>query len=95
MPFVFILMKENMKYLIIVVGFILTACAQLQHGAIQPVILKDSARNIYFTSCSGAVEVWGNCYDKARATCEKSYVILDQKEDLNGGRREITFQCKK
>lgn len=84
-----------MKYLFIVVGFIFAGCAQLQHGAIQPVILKDASQNIYFTSCSGAVEVWGNCFDKAKASCARGYDVIDTKESLNGGKREIVFQCKK
>lgn len=87
--------KENMKYLLIAIGIILTACAQLQNGAVQPVVLKNAKENIYYTSCSGAVEVWGNCYDKARSTCDKGYEVLLKKEEANGGRREITFQCKK
>ena len=84
-----------MKYLIILAGFILTSCAQLQHGAVQPVVLKNAKENIYYTSCGGAVEVWGNCYDKARKTCEKGYSNLLIREEANGGRRELTFQCKK
>jgi hypothetical protein len=84
-----------MKYLWITIGFLITSCAQLQHGAVQPVIMKNAKDNIYYTSCSGAVEVWGNCYDKARSTCDKGYEVLLKKEEANGGRREITFQCKK
>ena len=84
-----------MKYSLLVVGLVLTACAQLQQGAVQPVVLKNAKDGIYFTSCSGAVEVWGNCYDKARATCANGYQIIESKEALNGGRRELTFQCKK
>lgn len=84
-----------MKYLLIVIGFILNACAQLQHGETQPVVMKSMKDRIYYTSCSGAVEVWGNCYDKARSTCDKGYEVLLKKEEANGGRREITFQCKK
>ena len=70
-----------------------TACAQLQHGAVQPVIMKK--QDVYFTSCSGAVEFWGNCYDKARQTCPKGYDVLDTKQALNGGRRELNFKCRK
>jgi hypothetical protein len=88
-------MKENMKYLLIAIGFILTACAQLQHGATQPVIMKDARQKIYITSCSGAVEVWGNCYDKARNTCEKGYETVEKKDEANGGRRELMFKCNK
>ena len=84
-----------MKYLIIAVGFILISCAQLQNGAVQPVVLKNAKENVYYTSCSGAVEVWGNCYDKARNTCEKGYDIALKREEINGGRRELTFQCSK
>ena len=84
-----------MRYLFIAVVSLLVACAQLQHGAVQSVVLKNAKDNIYYTSCSGAVEVWGNCYDKARSTCDKGYQVLLKKEEANGGRREITFQCKK
>jgi len=84
-----------MKYLLITVGFLITSCAQLQQGAIQPVVLKSAKNSIYFTSCSGAVEVWGNCYDKAKNSCDKGYKTIEIKDEANGGRRELTFQCKK
>ena len=72
-----------------------SGCAQLQHGAAQPVITLNLKQGLYATSCSGAVEVWGNCYDKARATCVNGYDVIRKKEELNGGKREITFECKK
>jgi hypothetical protein len=84
-----------MKYFLVMISLILTACAQLQHGAIQPVVMKSAKDAIFFTSCSGAVEVWGNCHDKAKITCEKGYKTLEIKDEANGGRRELTFQCKK
>ena len=82
-----------MKYLLSLVIFLISACAQLKHGESQPVVKKSVKDGIYYTSCSGAVEVWGNCYDKARITCDKGYEVLLKKEEANGGRREITFQC--
>lgn len=74
---------------------VLAGCAQMQHGAIQPVVSLNLKQELYFTSCSGAVEVWGNCFDKAKETCSKGYDVVNKTEALNGGKRELTFQCKK
>lgn len=85
-------MKKLVSILLILIS---AACAQLKHGAVQPVVTLNLKQGIYFTSCSGAVEVWGNCFDKARETCPKGYDVTNKNESLNGGKREITFQCKK
>ena len=74
---------------------LLSGCAQLMHGATQPVILKDAKNSIYFTTCGGAVEDWNNCYDKASATCNGKYDLITKGDNSRGTQRDITFQCKK
>ena len=87
-------MKEVMyKLLIVIVVALLSACQQLQHGQIQPVKLIGT--NKYLTTCSGAVEAWGDCYAKAKLTCDKGYNIISAKENAQGGIRTFEFQCKK
>ena len=84
-----------MKYLLSLMIFALTGCAQLQHGAIQPVVLKDARNGIYFTTCGGAVEDWASCYDKASVTCNGNYSVLSKGDNSRGTQRDLTFQCKK
>jgi hypothetical protein len=93
-PFLFNAMKENMKYCLFILVGLVAGCAQLQHGQIQPVVLKSAKESIYFTTCSGAVEDWASCYAKARNTCSDGYKITEQNENGNGGFRDITFKCK-
>ena len=73
----------------------LSGCQQLMHGQIQPVRLIDSKNNTYMTTCSGAVEDWASCYDKASDTCNKNYKIISKGDDSRGTYRSINFQCKK
>ena len=74
---------------------LLTACAQLAHGQLQPVKLQDAKNSIYFTTCSGAAEDWASCFGKASSTCNSRYVSVDRFESAVGGRREFTFKCNK
>lgn len=73
---------------------LLVSCKQLTKGQEQPVIEKNFKEKVFFTTCSGAVENWGNCNNKALRTCEKGYVEISKFESPVGGRRELTFQCK-
>ena len=85
-----------MKKTILLCLLLLSACAQLQHGQEQPVILKSVKEKIYFTSCTGAAEDWGSCHSKARATCSGDYITLKRYEQIKGTIiRELTFQCEK
>ena len=84
-----------MKKIICLILFVLTGCAQLQHGQIQPVIIKDAKQQIMFTSCGGAVEDWASCFNKASNACTNGYSVISKNEDTRGVRRELTFQCKK
>jgi len=71
----------------------LTACAQLMHGAEQPVVqLKDNKS--FKTTCSGLAEDWGSCHRKAKKTCVNGYEVTDKTVDSNGIVREIFFTCK-
>ena len=84
-----------MKFLILVIMFLVTGCAQLMNGELQPVKLKDPNKGIYSTTCAGAVESWATCNEKAMKTCSQGYFVLDKVEDSTGTKRELTFQCKK
>ena len=84
-----------MKKLLLLPTILLCSCTQLLQGQLQPVKIVDPNKNIYFTSCSGAVEDWGSCNIKAKDTCFNSYEVLKRFESAVGGRRELTFQCKK
>ena len=74
----------------------LVGCAQLQRGQLQPVKRIDKKDPIYATTCSGAVEDWGSCFAKAKATCPNGYEVLEkfEKPDAGGITRELTFGCK-
>ncbi len=65
------------------------------NGQEQPVITKNLKEGIYYTTCSGAVESFGNCNNKAMNKCSKGYLVLDKYQDSNGAIRSITFQCNK
>ena len=83
-----------MYKLLLVAGVVLlSACQQLQHGQMQPVKLIGT--NKYFTTCSGAVEDWPSCYDKASATCNGKYDVITREDNNRGTYRALTFQCKK
>ena len=84
-----------MNKLLLIGLFILAGCQQLMHGATQPVVIKDLKNGVYFTTCAGAVEDWGSCHEKARNTCVNGYDVTKRIESPVGGRRELTFQCKK
>jgi hypothetical protein len=82
-----------MKLIFIGVTVFLASCSQLMNGQIQPVILKKD--NLYYTTCSGAVENMASCNKKAMDTCGKGYNILDKFQDAQGAIRTLTFECKK
>ncbi len=84
-----------MKLILIVLLLVMTGCAQLMNGQIQPVIEKDIRQGIYYTTCSGVVETWGSCYQKAAATCKDGYSVISRNEVFSNALREVTFQCKK
>ena len=72
---------------------VLIGCQQLMHGQIQPVKLVDAKNNTYMTTCSGAVEEWASCSDKASDTCNKNYTIISKGDDSRGTYRSLTFKC--
>ena len=83
-----------MKYSMLVILIALTGCAQLIRGQQQPVTYKNFQEKIMFTTCSGSVEYWGSCFEKAKASCPHGYAVLDKNENLTAGRRDLTFQCQ-
>lgn len=82
-----------MKYVLMLLMLLLSSCAQLMKGAEQPVMQYRDI-NTFRTTCSGTVEHWGNCSDKANRTCSKGYVIVEKNADSNGVIRELIFSCK-
>lgn len=80
------------KYLIINI-MLLTGCSQLTNGQIQPVVTKNLKERIYYTTCSGAVENFASCNNKAMATCSNGYAIIEKFQDSNGAFRSLTFKC--
>lgn len=72
---------------------LLTSCSALKNPQQQPVIPYRDA-NTYKTTCSGSVENWGSCYNKANRTCKNGYKISDKYADSNGVVREMVFTCK-
>jgi len=84
----------KMKSLLLALTILLSACAQLMHGQEQPVIQKSAKEKIYFTTCSGTVEDWGACNNKAQRTCVNGYMVVNKFESAYASRRELTFQCK-
>ena len=82
-----------MKYFGLVLTLVLSGCAQLMNGQIQPVVLKSN--NVYYTTCSGAVENMASCNRKAMETCTNGYNIIDKFQDAQGAIRTLTFECKK
>lgn len=72
--------------------FALSSCTQLLNGEIQPVIKKNN--NVYYTTCSGAVENMANCNKKAMDTCPNGYNVLDKFQDTQGAVRSLTFGCR-
>lgn len=77
------------------VFILLAGCTALSHPerAAQTVVIKDYKQKILWTSCSGAVEDWPNCLDRAKNTCQNGYNTLSRNDSF-GGIRELTFQCK-
>jgi hypothetical protein len=84
-----------MKKLLLLLTFLLCSCTQLLQGQSQPVKFVDPNKNIYSTTCSGAVEDWGSCAQKASQTCNNNYQVLKRFENPVGGFRELTFECIK
>ncbi len=84
-----------MRLIFVSILLILGGCAQLMNGQEQTVSYSGKYKNAYFTSCSGAVEVWANCNEKAMRKCSNGYSVLEKTDDSNGVKREIHFECKK
>jgi hypothetical protein len=76
-----------MKNLIITSVFFLCACSQLMQGQQQPVTYKNLKEKIMFTTCSGTVEDWGSCNNKAQRSCTNGYAILNRHETAINGTR--------
>ena len=70
------------------------SCQSLMNSQEQPISLIDGKNNTYMTTCSGMAETIGSCYQKAKKTCDKGYLLIEEKFDSSGVHRQIKFQCK-
>ena len=82
-----------MKIFFLALSVLFTGCSQLLNGQEQPVVMKK--QNLYFTTCSGAVENMGTCNKKAMTTCPGGYLVIERFQDAQGVTRSLTFECKK
>lgn len=84
-----------MKLFGLLIAVSLTACNALSNpqGAAQSVRMIDLKAQTYKVTCSGAVEDWPNCYDRAKQTCPNGYVQKERNQSPMGGKRELVFQC--
>ena len=82
-----------MKHIPLVLWVLVSGCAQLMNGQIQPVVMKKE--NVYYTTCSGAAESAAGCNKKAMATCNNGYLVIEKYQDANGAIRSLTFECKR
>ena len=86
-----------MKLFAVLIALSLAACSALSNpqGAAQSVRIIDAKSQTYKTTCNGAVEDWSNCFGRASKSCGNSYEVLERLESPVGGKRELTFQCKR
>ena len=86
-----------MKLFAVLIALTLFGCSTLSNpqGALQPVRMIDLKTQTYKATCNGAVEDWGTCFGRASQSCASGYNVLERFETPVGGRRELTFQCKK
>ena len=86
-----------MKLFAVLIGLSLTACTALSNpqAAAQSVRTLDLKTQTYKATCSGAVEDWPNCYDRAKQTCPNGYAQKERNQSPVGGKRELVFQCNK
>lgn len=82
-----------MRYLVIVLTFIVTGCAQLTHGQTATPVTLDAKQKLMSMDCSGAANDWGVCFSAAKNSCPNGYDISDKQENSRGG-RILTYQCK-
>ena len=73
----------------------LSGCAQLTNsgGYVSPVLIVDAKQKIYSNVCSGTVEDWGNCHERASRNCPNGYEIIKKTETPVGAKRELIFKC--
>ncbi len=67
-----------MKFIMLLVLLVQSSCAQLMKGDIQPVTQYRDTKT-FRTTCSGSVEHWGSCFNKANKTCSNGYQVIEKK----------------
>lgn len=82
-----------MKKILAIACILITGCAQLSHGQIQPVTVLDKKENILMTNCGGAVETWGSCFQKAKSVCPNGHKVIGRDENTTGTLRKLIFKC--
>lgn len=82
-----------MKYGLIVISVILSACASLTNFQEQPVL--ELGKDTFKTTCNGIAEGWDSCFRKAQKTCANGYSIIEKTQLNDLVHRELIFRCKK
>ncbi|MDB9717218.1 hypothetical protein OAA47_02965 [Methylophilaceae bacterium] len=81
-----------LKCLVCSIFFMLCSCHAFTSPQEQPVIQLED--NVYKTTCSGTVENWGQCFIKAKRTCQEGYTNIEKLADSSGVHRSFSFSCK-
>jgi len=84
-----------MRFLILIMAYALTGCAQLMHGQAAPVATPKVANQKLLTiDCSGPANDWGVCYSAAGQSCQNGYDVTDKFENTTSVARVLTVRCK-
>lgn len=81
-----------MKYVLLTIIFLVSACTSMMNFQEQPVIKL--ADNLYKTTCDGVAEAMDSCNRKANKMCTNGYVIVEKIQLNDFVHRELTFKCK-
>jgi hypothetical protein len=73
---------------------LLTGCQQLMRGQVEQVRLIDGKNKIMQINCTGSASSWGECYGAASQACPNSFEVINRKENITGGFRQLTFKCQ-
>ena len=79
-------------FTIIILSLFLLSCKALTNP--QTSSVKKLSQNTYEAECNGLAETMGNCFDKAKKTCQGDFNEIERKEHQSGAFRSIVFSCK-
>jgi hypothetical protein len=78
-------------FTIITLSLLMLSCKALNAPQTTPV--KKISDNVYEAECNGLAETMGNCFDKAKKTCQGDFNEIERKEHKSGAFRSIVFSC--